>query len=267
MSKPRVIVVDTRKANDYEREQIREIAEWKGSAPSTAALWLGRLAGPADALLRSVMSDDRIESALLEANRLAGQTLQDDTKATPPETLENADISADAARKWAVGYATAGGATAGATGVIGLLADIPFTITLALRAIRRIGASYGYRSTDGQEEAFAMRVLLVASANTSAEKDEALEALNHEIDEAVKTNAASRAAVAKEGAIFATRGLVSSLARNLVGRKAAQSVPIVGAAIGAAASAAFLEDVSRTARRVYQERYLRDRNVLDGPIA
>ena len=50
---PKVIIVDTRNASDYERERIREIAEWKGRAPSTTAKWLGRAAAPLDKALRS----------------------------------------------------------------------------------------------------------------------------------------------------------------------------------------------------------------------
>ena len=88
-------------------------------------------------------------------------------------------------------------------------------------------------------------------------------------DEAAETTsnvAASRGAVGKEGAIFATRSIAASVARNLVGRKAAQAIPVVGAAIGAAASMSFLDDVCTAAQRLYQERYLRDRAILEDAI-
>lgn len=261
---PKVIIVDTRNASDYERDQIREIAEWKGRAPGTAALWLGRFAAPLDKAIRSALTEETVENALAEANRLAGSMVGDE-KQSPPETLDEADTRAMKSRNWAVGYAVAGGAGAGAAGLAGLVIDIPFTVTMALRAIRRIGADYGY---SGEEEAeFAMRALAVSAANTPQEKEGALAQVEAEAGDVPPSNrASSRATVAKDGAIFATRSIAAALARNLAGRKAAQAIPVVGAAIGAAASAAFLDDVCTAARRMYQERYLRDRNILEQAI-
>ena len=261
---PKVIIVDTRNASDYERDQIREIAEWKGRAPSKAALWLGRAAAPLDKAIRSALTEETVENALTEANRLAGKMIGEDDPA-PVENLEAADQNALTSRNWAVGYAAAGGAGAGAAGIAGLVIDIPFTVTMALRAIRRIGADYGYR--DEAESEFAMRVLAIAAANSPADKDAAIAFIESEAEGGTDTRAASRATVAKEGAIFATRSIAASLARNLAGRKAAQAIPVVGAAIGAAASAAFLDDVCTAARRLYQERFLRERAILDTAIA
>jgi len=265
MTKPKVIVVDTRHATDYERTQIVEIAEWKGKPPSTAAKWLGRAAAPLDKAVRAAFSEETIETALAEANKLAGKTLREDLDAPLPPDLEAADSLAKTSRKWAVGMAGASGASAGATGFVGLALDIPFTVTMALRAIRRIGAAYGYQTE--AEAAFAMRVLAAAASNTAHEKDAALAALEHDYEGEISNAAASRGMLAKEGAVFATRGLAAALARNLAGRKAAQAIPIVGAAIGAAASASFLDDVSTAAQRIYQERFLRDREILDAKIA
>jgi len=265
MTKPKVIVVDTRNATDYERTQIVEIAEWKGKPPSTAAKWLGRAAAPLDKAVRAAFSEETIETALAEANKLAGKTLKEDSEAPLPADLEAADGLAGTSRKWAVGMAGASGASAGATGLVGLAVDIPLTITMALRAIRRIGAAYGYQ-TEAEAE-FAMRVLAAAASNTAHEKDKALEALEEDFEGDVSNNATSRGMIAKEGAVFATRGLAAALARNLAGRKAAQAIPIVGAAIGAAASASFLDDVCTAAQRIYQERFLREREILDAKIA
>ena len=261
---PKVIIVDTRNASDYERDQIREIAEWKGSAPGTVSLWTGRLAAPVDRAIRSALSDETVENALAEANRLAGRMIAESGDQPAPVDLESADAKAQETRNWAIGYAAAGGAGAGATGIVGLAVDIPFTVTMALRAIRRIGADYGYR--DEVEGVFAMQALAVAAANSVAEKERAIAVIEKEAEQGAHNTAASRGAVAKEGTILATRSLAAALARNLVGRKAAQAIPIVGAAIGAAASASFLDDVCTAARRLYQERYLRDRAILDGNI-
>ncbi len=260
---PKVIIVDTRNASDYERDQIREIAEWKGAEPGQVARWIGKLAGPVDRAVRSALTEETVENALAEANRLAAKTLAERGDDAPAD-LETADEAALETRNWAVGYAAASGAGAGAVGILGLAVDIPFTITMALRAIRRTGADYGFR--DEEESDFAMRVLAVAAANSAREKEHAIAVIEHEAEPQSSNVGASRSAFAKEGAIYATRSIVAAVAKNLVGRKAAQAIPVVGAAIGAAASMSFLDDVCTAARRLYQERYLRDRAILEQPI-
>ena len=261
---PKVIIVDTRNASDYEREQIREIAEWKGAEPGQVARLMGTLAGPVDKAIRSALSEETVEKAIAEANRLAGKTLAGQGGEVPAD-LETADAAARETRNWAVGYAAAGGAGAGAAGIVGLAADIPFTVTMALRAIRRIGGDYGFRN-HAEESEFALRVLAVAAANSGREKEHAIAVIEKEAEPSETNVGASRSAVAKDSAIFATRSIAAAVAKNLVGRKAAQAIPVVGAAIGAAASMSFLDDVCTAARRLYQERFLRDRAILEKPI-
>ena len=265
MSKPKIIVVDTRNATEYERAQIIEIAEWKGKEPSTAAKWMGRAAAPVEMAVRKALSPETIEKALAEANKMASRTLKEDPEAPLPADLEAADEAAKSARTWAIGVAGASGAGTGAAGIAGLAVDLPFSITLALRAVRRIGACYGYQ--DAREAEFALRVLAAAAANTPAEKAKALDALEDDYEGEVDHDAAPRGVLVKEGTVLAGQRLTASLARNLAGRKAAQVVPVIGAAIGAAASASFLDDVSTAARRIYQERFLRDREILEGRVA
>lgn len=265
MNKPKIIVVDTRNATEYERGQIVEIAEWKGREPSIAARWMGRVAAPVDKAIRSALTEETIEKALAEANRMASRTLREDPEAALPADLEAADKAAKTARTWAIGIASASGAGTGTAGIAGLALDLPFTITLALRAIRRIGACYGY--TSEAETDFALRVLATAASNSANEKSNALDALEDDFEGEATNNAASRGMIVKEGTTFAGQRIATTLARNLAGRKAAQVIPVIGAAIGAATSASFLDDVCTAARRIYQERFLRDREILDRRIA
>jgi len=252
--KPKVIVVDTRNANDYEREAIREIAEWKGKPPSAGAKWLGFAAAPLDRAIRTALTPETIERAIGEADRLARESLGA-SDGIEPANLEEADKAARKSRGWAVGYAT------------GLIADIPFTVTLALRAIHASANAYGFGGSLDKD--FGMRVLRVASANNASEKHDALselEQLNDVDGFEAGSESTTRAVVVKEGAVLATRSLAASLAKNLAGRKAAQAVPVIGAAVGAVVSAAFIDDVCTAARQISRERFLRERGVLDGPI-
>jgi len=90
---PKVIIVDTRNASDYERDQIREIAEWKGAEPGQVARWIGKLAGPVDRAVRSALTEETVENALAEANRLAAKTLAERGDDAPAD-LETADEAA-----------------------------------------------------------------------------------------------------------------------------------------------------------------------------
>lgn len=69
-----------------------------------------------------------------------------------------------------------------------------------------------------------------------------------------------------EGAVIAVRSLASQLGINLTKRKALAAIPLIGAAVGASANGWFLREVGVAAQKLYQERWLRDRDLLvDGP--
>ena len=68
------------------------------------------------------------------------------------------------------GLAFAEGATAGAAGVLGLIADIPALVTLNLRAIAEYATYYGFDVASQRERVFAMNVLGLASSPSDAAK-------------------------------------------------------------------------------------------------
>src|SRR5205085_11855621 len=64
----------------------------------------------------------------------------------------------------------------------------------------------------------------------------------------------------KEAFAAGLRNLARQLSVNLAKRKLLQSIPFVGAGIGAAADGKFIHDVALAARYMYQERWLRERD-------
>ena len=66
--------------------------------------------------------------------------------------------------------------------------------------------------------------------------------------------------LAKDATVLSLQTLARSMGINLGKRKVAGTVPVLGAAVGGAVNAWYLSDVAQTARRVFQERWLRDKH-------
>ncbi len=72
-----------------------------------------------------------------------------------------------AQRVWTAhcGYAAAEGAATGMIGIAGLIADIPLTLSIAIRLIRSVALSYGYSAAHPPETDYVLHVLRIASTN------------------------------------------------------------------------------------------------------
>ncbi len=72
-----------------------------------------------------------------------------------------------AQRLWTAhcGYAAAEGAATGLIGFAGLVADIPLTLSIAIRLIRSIALCYGYSTDHPPETDYVLHVLRIASTN------------------------------------------------------------------------------------------------------
>ena len=160
------------KQSDYLMQQYALIKAWENEEPGVVSKTFGKLLSPVGKLISVVVPEKVIESSINAANA-AAQYLTDtddvlrDGKVESIEELRTKDLKlcdqmADSVHNWAVGIATAEGATVGATGLPGLAVDIPFITTLALRTIYKIGVCYGYvadASNAEEEKAFALGVL------------------------------------------------------------------------------------------------------------
>lgn len=148
------------------------------------------------------------------------------------------------------------GATAGALGVGGALAEAPVIATLALRAIVECAWHYGYEPTSASERAFTLDVLAVATGPTLSSRQHALE---HATGLIWMSDGSSVAGPPSSGAV-ATRVLARRVAQaTLVGvaqKRLGRAAPIVTSALGAALNARFLYRVVRVARLLYRERFL-----------
>lgn len=268
------------KQSDYLMQQYALIKAWENEEPGVVSKTFGKLLSPVGKLISVVVPEKVIESSINAANA-AAQYLTDtndvlrDGKVESIEELRTKDLKlsdqlADSVHNWAVGIATAEGGAVGATGLPGLIADIPFITTLALRTIHKIGVCYGFTadaSNAEEEKAFVLGVLAAANASTLGEKAGFIFGLK-QISVLIQRNAWKKLAemgsanlLAKS--IVSVRQAAKLIGVNLTKRKASQSIPFIGGAVGAALNASFINDIAWAARRSYQRRWLEENKVIE----
>ena len=268
------------KQSDYLMQQYALIKAWENEEPGVVSKTFGKLLSPVGKLISVVVPEKVIESAINAANA-AAQYLTDtadvlrDGNVESIEELRTKDLKlcdqmADSVHNWAVGIATAEGVAGGFVGLPGLVADIPFITTLALRTIHKIGVCYGYVSdanNEEEEKAFVLGVLATANASTLGEKASFILGLK-QISLLIQRNAWKKLAemgtanlLAKS--IVSVRQAAELIGVNLTKRKASQSIPFIGGAVGAALNASFINDIAWAARRSYQRRWLEDNKVIE----
>jgi len=178
------------------------------------------------------------------------------------QALERCDEMARIVERRAMAVAGASGALFGMAGAAGMVLDVPALLGLALRTVHRTALCYGEQGLDQEHKAMAVGIFALASANSREEKTAALGALRtrSELLDIAWREGVERVAereMAKEAAVFSLQNLSSRIGLQLGRRKFMGVVPVLGAAVGASMNAWYIHDISRVARFVYQERWLR----------
>lgn len=263
--------------NEYEQKQLDEIAVWKSEDPGVVSNVIGTVLSPVTWVVNKVIPTAAIQSVLEGANKIA--ELSADEKDIQRDagvesigemrgvSLEKCDELANDVHNWAIGIAAAEGGITGSMGLPGLVADIPLTITFALRTIHKIGLCYGYNLNDEQGKQIVLGVMAASGSNTMQEKAAALLTL-HQIKVLVlQTTWKAMEKVAenqftKEAGILAVKAVAKTLGINMTKRKTLQAIPGIGAFVGASVNSWYLKEVGWAARREFQERWLLDNNKI-----
>lgn len=258
----------------HEREQVREISDWKKKEPSVVDKTLGIAIEPLAWMIRKVVPDAALIGALQMARKLSTMTV--DTadvlreagvvKVSDLKTkdLELSDRLADEVHNWGIGIAAAEGAGTGFFGIFGAPVDVPALIMLSLRTIEKIGVCYGYECKTKEDEDFIMGILSAAGANSVEEKLAALTAIRAIETTLIKqtwkkmAETAAKNQFSKEGAIIGLKALAKQLSINITKRKALAAIPYIGALIGGSMNAWYVRDIGWAARRLFQERWLKE---------
>ena len=265
----------------YERAQLAQLRQWQAGPPGPATRLFGKAAGPASKAVQSMLPEAALRSALSGAQKAALKLSGEDSLLRQAGVkdfaelrripLQTCDRLATGVQRRAMAMAGGAGAVFGVAGPAGLVADVPALLVLALRSIHRTGLCYGERGEDEARARLGIGIFALASANTVEEKQAAIAALrnvNAEQSSAAWRDGVERAAereLAKEAAVFGLNNLARSLATNLGWRKAAGSLPVLGAVVGGSVNAWYLYDVTSVARYVFQERWLQAKHALPVP--
>ena len=125
-------------------------------------------------------------------------------------------------------------------------------------------SNHGERPAADDRRQLALGIFALVSANSAQEKALAVRAVRAGaplLDEAWRDGVerVTEREIAKNATVYSLQNLARAIGLNLGKRKAAGSVPVLGAAVGAAVNAWYLADVGDAARYTFQERWLVER--------
>jgi hypothetical protein len=231
----------------YESEQVRAIAVWKAMPPHPAGELFKRIAQPGARQLQKLLPDPLMKKALDRAYDLADRAAQGVSPAGQP--LE--DLDAQAIR---VGVATrrvalAEGVVTGAGGVLTTLADVPVLFVLSLWTIIKIGRSYGYPLEQERAQKFVQGVLIAAVSGSLSVRLDRLGQLR-DIEEWFLEETQEEILTEEAASLLFQLEIFGEL-------------PGVGAISGGLLNLGLMKRVEVTARRVFQERWLRDQGKIE----
>lgn len=253
---------------DYEKSARREVDAWlhKQSSPLMQAIdwvskpmdWVVERVVPPEALDRasdavgrfvSTMNDASEwtyeEGDVLEAARDTGLDV-DRVEELRRAPLEKVDALAQRHFAQNTILAALGGGGAGLGGAVLIAADIPFLFTVNLRLIQQIAASYGFPLRRPEYRDLVLMIYNAAASGSPAARNDAM----REISVAAAAFAHDGSYKARRpGSTFhdQSRNLPREIAKNLVGRKVGQTIPVVGAAIGAGVNYWFTSETAQCA--------------------
>jgi hypothetical protein len=239
---------------DYESEQVKQIAIWKSRPPNPFAEMLRRVTIPGAKLAQKVVPDALVRRAIDQgfelAERLVGKedVLRQADVENPSDLrkkpLEECDRLALQTGIFSQVFATAEGAATGAGGILTTLVDIPLLFVLSLRTIIKIGHCYGYPHNQQKDRHFIIGTLIAALSGTLETRRKRLDEL-HDLEDML---------IAETQEELVSEEILSILFQLEI----FEGIPGIGAISGAALNLAYMRRVNVTARRAFQERWLRE---------
>ena len=255
----------------YEQRALKRIRAWQAKPPGWGARLLAGPGGKLAQVVQDLVPESALRAALEGADKL-GRRLSDERSILKEagaasiaelrhRPLKACDQLARGVGRRASLLGGATGAAFGIAGAAGLVLDVPTLLTLALRTVHRVGICYGEQPRGGEERRLGLGVFALVSASSADEKLLALKALQADaesIDVAWREGAAqiTPREMAKEAAAYSLQNLARSIGLNLGKRKAAETIPVIGALVGGVVNASYLSDIAETSRYVFQERWL-----------
>jgi uncharacterized protein (DUF697 family) len=260
----------------YEKDVRREIEEWQRGEAGVVMQALNWAMKPMDWVVERVVPPAVVDQAstaieqflsllndasewtyasddTLQEARKAGLRVDklDDLRDQPIEQLDA--LARGHFTQNAVLAAIEGGGT-GLGGAFLIIADIPLLFTINFRLIQQIGACYGFAMRGPQYRPLVLSIYNVAASGSREAKHSAV----REISVAAASFAND---LSYKGRVTGTfqeqnRHLPREIAKNIVGRKLGQAIPIAGAAIGAGINYWFTSETAKAAFMLFRGLYL-----------
>lgn len=260
----------------YEKDVRREIERWERGESSILMQAMNWAMKPVDYVVDRVAPPEVVDQAgravedflsvlnnasewtydtddLLERARKHGIDVEriEDLRDQPLDELDPFARSLFAQN--AVLAAIEGGGT-GLGGVFLMAADLPLLFTINFRLIQQIGAAYGFSMRGPAYRPIILSIYNVAASSGRDAKHAALREMS--------VAAASFAGdLEYRGRISGTfreqnRHLPREIAKNLVGRKLGQTIPVIGAAVGAGVNYWFTTETAQAAYMLFRALFL-----------
>ncbi|MXZ04745.1 MAG: EcsC family protein [Rhodothermaceae bacterium] len=198
-------------------------------------------------------------SSIQSEARKNGLDIEDleDLRTAPLKTLDT--IANGLFTQNTVMAALSGGGT-GLGGAMLIAADIPLLFAINLHLIQRIGAAYGFPMTGPEHGPIVLSIYNAAAASSREARSGAL----HEVGIAAAAYAGGSTYRGRVRGVFSdqSRHVPRELAKNLVGRKLLQTIPLAGAAVGAGVNYWFTRETAQTSYMLFRALYLEHKDRL-----
>ena len=245
-----------RDLTSYEASQVRAIAAWKNCRQSRLSALVDTLTSPVTLAVGHVVPRRMVATLVSSMEEIASRA---DVRTDVAQAADAADVGDLAtapletcdrlarlftarAEKFAI-------VESAAASVGGPLFHAPQQLIAALRSIARIGHCYGFLLATPADHAIVIDILEIAMLQNPVDRCRVVESLHAAIDAHTDSQADDRD--------YLTRA-----SRAFFAGEAMDFLPVVGSAASFIFDNQFMHSVDETARRIFQERWLRDRHLV-----
>jgi hypothetical protein len=238
----------------YESDQVAQIAAWKSRPPNPLGEIVDRITLPGAELVGRIIPDAPVRIAIEQCFQLAvllarkEETIRRagvrDLSDLRKKLLEDCDRLALQMGVFSQVFSTVQGAVTGMGGALTTLIDIPLLFILSLWTILKIGHCYGYPLDQRRDQHFVLGVLVAALTGTTETRRKRLDDL-HQLEGLL---------ISETQQEMAAEEIMSILFQLEI----FEEIPGIGAISGALLNLSFMRRAENTARRVFQERWLKD---------
>jgi hypothetical protein len=249
--------------SDYEQRQVAEIAGWKALRPSLLEASMGRLAASVYDRVGKLVPHSHVGPTLLKAFELAERidtTSEIATMAGVPaiEALKSWDlqqcdalVERIALREERLGMTEAAFSEVG--GLATEIMNMPIQAREVIVLLKRVGHCYGYRIDDERADAYLKTLIILGHETEVARRLELLDRLRR-----LETGTLSVAEATADN-----EEIENEIGAGFTEGTVMEFVPYLGILVSVYNDFEYFHHLIITARRVFQERHLRDLGKLE----